>query len=577
MSFNITSTVSEGFAVGDQIGFTYTATNDTGSALVFPEGAIIAAEYIGRYEDPLPTPSDTCQINGFGDPGPYVVLEYAFNLPTSLAPGDSLSCTLTYAATETDVANGGVWTRFYYQPGGYLGDWAAPWWAEAIASTGANEWLTMTGNPTVGSTLTTTLGYWGQWDTFSYKWLRGGVAIASATAPTYVLTAADVGAAISVEVTGLNDEDTSTIVQTSTPTAPITAPLIGATPTIAGSAAVGSILTATPGVWTAGATLAYEWSAGGAKIAGASAKKFTVTSAELGKPISVKVTGTLGGASVAKSSAATAAVAKGTLVAPTPTIAGSVAVGSTLTAVPGSWTSGATLSYQWYASGVAVSGATAKTFVLTSAQLGRPMTVKVTGSKSGYTSGAKTSASSVKVAVGKLAAPVPTIAGTAKVGGILTAKPGAWTSGTAFTYQWYAAGVAISGATKPTFTLTSTQLSRAVTVKVTGAKAGYTTVAKTSAGTVKVAAGTLTAPVPTVAGVAKVGRILTAKPGVWTTGATLKYQWYAAGVAISGATKSTLTLTSAQVGRAVTVKVTGAKAGYTTVAKFGAGTAKVVK
>ncbi|MDQ1059837.1 hypothetical protein QFZ23_003738 [Arthrobacter globiformis] len=59
-------------------------------------------------------------------------------------------------------------------------------------------------------------------------------------------------------------------------------------------------------------------------------------------------------------------------------------MGSTLTAV-GTWgPAPVTLKYQWYANGAAITGATASTYPLTAADLGRYLTVTVTGSKPGY-------------------------------------------------------------------------------------------------------------------------------------------------------------------------------------------------
>ncbi|NGZ99923.1 hypothetical protein G5V59_05725 [Nocardioides sp. W3-2-3] len=51
-----------------------------------------------------------------------------------------------------------------------------------------------------------------------------------------------------------------------------------------------------------------------------------------------------------------------TLTGATPTISGTTAVGSTLTAAPGTWTTGTTFGYQWLRAGVAISGATAATY-----------------------------------------------------------------------------------------------------------------------------------------------------------------------------------------------------------------------
>lgn len=82
-------------------------------------------------------------------------------------------------------------------------------------------------------------------------------------------------------------------------------------------------------------------------------------------------------------------------VAPTltvaPAITGTAQVGVVLTASTGTFTGDATITYQyqWFAGGVAVSGATASTFTPTTAQLGKVMTVRVlatnaSGSAQGY-------------------------------------------------------------------------------------------------------------------------------------------------------------------------------------------------
>lgn len=86
-----------------------------------------------------------------------------------------------------------------------------------------------------------------------------------------------------------------------------------------------------------------------------------------------------------------------TLTAPTPTISGTLATGNTLTANPGTWTSGTTLKYQWYRSGTAISGATGKTYVLAAVDAGDVMKVRVTGSKTGYTTISKYSAATAVV------------------------------------------------------------------------------------------------------------------------------------------------------------------------------------
>jgi len=256
-----------------------------------------------------------------------------------------------------------------------------------------------------------------------------------------------------------------------------------------------------------------------------------------------------------------------------PKITGTAKVGQTLTAVAGSWTRGASFTYQWLANGAPISGATTSKLKLTNAHAGKKISVTVTGSKPGYLEASETSSQTASVAGGALAAPTPTISGTAAVGSTLTAKPGSWTSGTTLKYQWYANGSAISGATKSAFTVTSSQVDKSITVKVTGSKSGYTTTSKTSKATAKV----LKTATPTISGAAKVGSTVTAKPGTWTSGTTMKYQWYANGAAIKGAVKSTFTLTSAQAGKSISVKVTGSKSGYVTVSKTSNATGNVAR
>lgn len=159
-------------------------------------------------------------------------------------------------------------------------------------------------------------------------------------------------------------------------------------------------------------------------------------------------------------------------------------------------------------------------------------------------------------------APTPTISGVAKVGATLTARVGTWAPApTKLTYQWYASGRPIPGATKSTYKVASARMGTALTVKVTGSRAGYATAAKTSKATAKVPrVGTVR-----VTGTAKVGRTLSISRGTWSVGTKFSYQWYASGRPIAGATKSTYKITSSMRGKQIAVKVTGRKAGYTTV------------
>lgn len=290
---------------------------------------------------------------------------------------------------------------------------------------------------------------------------------------------------------------------------PVTLPLAAQpTPTVSGKAQVGQTLSAQAGEWKPSpVTLSYQWLREGSAISGATKSTYTLVAADVGKKVSVKVTGSKAGyTTVSKTSAPTVAVAAAPSPKPTPSpspsskptpspspspspeepgkeftavsvpkVTGSVKVGKRLTADPGAWGPGdVALSYQWFRSGVKIAKATKATYKLVAADRGKTLTVKVTGTKSGYATVSKTSVATGKVAAGSLTSAKPKITGTVKVGKKLTVKPGVWKpSGVKVSYQWLRSGKAIKGATKPSYKLTSKDKRKKITVKVTGKKAGY--------------------------------------------------------------------------------------------------------
>ncbi|WP_143055015.1 M4 family metallopeptidase [Nocardioides luteus] len=171
-----------------------------------------------------------------------------------------------------------------------------------------------------------------------------------------------------------------------------------APPTISGTARVGYTLTATKGSWSPTATsVKYQWLRNGVAISGATASTYKLTGADHTKEIRVRVTAYSTSWPAAnpgvRTSAATAKIAAGYLTAATPTIGGTRRVGYLLTAYPGTWKpSGITFSYQWLRNGVAISGATGKSYRLRSVDRGDRIRVRVTGRKTGYYTKTATSA-----------------------------------------------------------------------------------------------------------------------------------------------------------------------------------------
>ncbi|MEP9382729.1 YncE family protein [Nocardioides sp. KR10-350] len=157
------------------------------------------------------------------------------------------------------------------------------------------------------------------------------------------------------------------------------------TPTVSGTPQVGRRLTARTGSWTPTPAYTYQWLRNGKAIKGATDEKYAVVAADAGTRLSVRVTAKKTGyTTVTRTSMPTSTVRKAALKTSRPWIKGLTKVGRTVTAVPGSWTSGARLHYQWRANGRTVKGATAKALRVTRALVGKRITVKVTGTKPGY-------------------------------------------------------------------------------------------------------------------------------------------------------------------------------------------------
>lgn len=169
----------------------------------------------------------------------------------------------------------------------------------------------------------------------------------------------------------------------------------------------------------------------------------------------------------------------------TATISGTPTVGQTLTATPGTWSpADVTFSYQWKSNGAPISGATNSTYELTADDAGDTIVVIVTGTKAGYTS-VDAISPGVTIGLGTLTTVVPVITGEAAIGSTLTANPGAWgPAPVSFDFQWLSDGVPIPGATDPTYLVTFSDAGKAISVTVTGSKAGYTSASTTSLPTV---------------------------------------------------------------------------------------------
>ncbi|MER5934250.1 hypothetical protein [Streptomyces sp. NPDC002054] len=277
-------------------------------------------------------------------------------------------------------------------------------------------------------------------------------------------------------------------------TVTVVAPIRSTTaPTIKGTAVVGVTVAATTGVWSPAAdSYTYQWQADGAAIAGATASAYALPPTFQGKKLSVVVTARKAG-HPAVPAGSSAVLVQGVAPKATqpPAVSGAVRVGGKVTAVVGTWTPAPTsYAYQWRIDGAAIAGATGSSYVLPASALGKNLTVTVTAHRTGHLSGSSTSGSyKVTKGLAPKTTKAPAITGTAKVGHVLTAVPGTWTPApTSYTYQWYANGQAIAGATRTTLKPTAAQRGKRITVKVTAHRTGHESGTATSSAT-----GTVTA------------------------------------------------------------------------------------
>jgi GH25 family lysozyme M1 (1,4-beta-N-acetylmuramidase) len=214
-------------------------------------------------------------------------------------------------------------------------------------------------------------------------------------------------------------------------------PAASTPPTILGTAKAGTKLAGVPGIWSGGKPVAfrYQWQScdasgvGCIPITGATLETYTPTTADVGHALTLAVTAVATRGSTGASTPPTLAVApagSGTVTAPAvvaaPQLTGQAQVGQTLTAAVGTWTgSPTTFAFQWRrcdtagAACVALTGATASSYVLTPGDIGTTLSLVVTATGKGGSQSA-TAATTAVIA----AAPVPTA-----VTGPLVAQPGA--------------------------------------------------------------------------------------------------------------------------------------------------------
>ncbi|HUH80052.1 MAG TPA: hypothetical protein VLZ06_01895 [Solirubrobacteraceae bacterium] len=267
----------------------------------------------------------------------------------------------------------------------------------ASAAPGLQTPPKIAGNAIQGQTVTAVRGTWSnQPFVFAHRWLRcehsggGCQAIAGATGTSYAVVGADIGHTLVLEETATNAAGSTAGDSKPSATVAGAVPVASLPPTISGSIQAGQTLTADHGTWSNEPTgYTYQWrrcNAAGRKcktIAGALARTYTPTSADVGSTLSVNETAfNATGSGKPDSSATTMPVVPA---APqslaTPKILGTARVGQTLTAQAGQWSnSPSKLLVNWLRCEGGechpIEGATQRSYKVSSADAGLSIAVR---------------------------------------------------------------------------------------------------------------------------------------------------------------------------------------------------------
>lgn len=160
-------------------------------------------------------------------------------------------------------------------------------------------------------------------------------------------------------------------------------------PRISGTSAVGYTLSSSTGSWSpTPSSYTYRWKRNGYTITGATSRRYTPTTKDAGRYLTVTVTARRTGSTTTSSTSARVGVP---IYATTrPSVTGRARVGRTLSVDVGEWTPRpSSYSYRWYRNSRAISGATSRTYTVRSADRGQQIRARVTARRTGYVTGAR--------------------------------------------------------------------------------------------------------------------------------------------------------------------------------------------
>jgi sugar lactone lactonase YvrE len=185
---------------------------------------------------------------------------------------------------------------------------------------------TISGSPSDGATLTASPGSWsGEPTAYEYQWYRcneagsGCSRIVGATSSSFLLTSAEVGKTVKVEVRASNGAGASSATSAASEVVAASAPSISVAPSLSGPAVVGGTLELDAGTWVGTSPLSFEYQwqscdAAGAEcsdVEGATSREYTVEPGDRGRTLRALVTVTNSVESVSATTTPSAVVTMG--------------------------------------------------------------------------------------------------------------------------------------------------------------------------------------------------------------------------------------------------------------------------
>ena len=336
------------------------------------------------------------------------------------------------------------------------------------------------GEAKVGETLECKRGNWKgrPAPTFTYEWLREGVAIPAVASTTYMVREEDGGYSLSCRVTGTNSVG-SVQKQSNSLKVPGTAPSNVTPPQVLpkGTGSVGEQATCAPEKWKGQPppTFTYQWLRSGVAIAGATGTTYTIETADLQHSITCRVLAK-NGSGEAKAESSDNVEVPGTKPGnlEPPKVTGTGAVGSKLTCEKGTWSGvpSPSYQYQWLRSGTAISVATLSTYTVVSEDAGKFISCEVTATNT-YGSASEASKAVKIEGAPTNSVPInekaPAVTGEPIEGKTLSCSIGVWYAEppATYSYEWLRAGAPISGATNSSYTVAAADRGLPVICRVT--------------------------------------------------------------------------------------------------------------